>query len=132
MKETPAAFVQRCWERAARGVGEDERETIAGDLLDAEVYSACDLTRLSFTTKNGAKLRLDVKVLEALEKAHGLTRDVRTPLDASGDFNVILNKGGRYVARITPEKLFCEPKACSLELGDKLVDMYVTKSKIST
>lgn len=122
-------FAARCWERAARGIGEDERETIPGGVLDAEVYSACDLTRLSFTYRNGERFRLDPKALEALEKVHGLTREVRTPLDASGDFNFILNRGGRYVARLTPEKLFCEPKACPLELGGNLVDMYVTSLK---
>ncbi len=104
----------------------DEREMLPGPLLDAEVYMACDLVRLSFTYKDGGRMRLDEARLAAIEKAHGLSREVRTPLDASGEFNFILTKrqGGTYVARVTADKLFCEPKACGLDLGRSLLTLY--------
>ncbi len=119
------SFADDCWKRAAQGMEDPEaRETLKGPVLDAEVYSACDLVRLSFTYKDGGRLRLDEKALAAIEKAHGLSREVRTPLDASGEFNFILTKGGTYVARVTADKLFCEPKACGLDLGRRLLALY--------
>ena len=119
------SFADACWERAAQGMSDPEaRETIPGPVLDAEVYMACDLVRLSFTYKDGGKVRLDEPKLAVLEKKHGLTREVRTPLDASGEFNFILTQGGTYVARVTADKLFCEPKACGLELGRSLLELY--------
>ena len=127
------SFADVCWARAAKGMSDPEdRETVEGPVLDAEVYMACDLVRLSFTYRDGSRMRLDEPRLAALERKHGLAREVRTPLDASGDFNFILNRGGRYVARLTPEKLFCEPTACLLPLGELLVDMYVNNSKTKT
>ena len=122
---TLAAFVDACWARAAEGLeDEDDREKIQGPGLVAEVYSACDLVRLSFT---GARMRLTpeaLKTLESLEKEHGLTREVRAEPDASGDFNFILNKGEKYAARLTPEKLLLEPLACGRELGLGLLGLY--------
>ena len=122
--KTTADFAAICWARAAEGIDEEARETIAGPGLDAEVYMACDLVRLSFTYKDGGRMRLDETALAAVEKESGLSREVRAALDASGDFNVILTKGGTYVARLTPDKLFCEPKACDLKLGRRLLELY--------
>ncbi len=123
----PGEFVTACWERAAQGLGEDERERIEGPVLHAEVYVACDLARLSFTYLDGGVLKPTPKMLSALavlEKDNGLTREVRTPPDASGDFNFILTRDGTYVARVTPGKLFVEPKACGRALGEWLLALY--------
>ena len=119
------SFAETCWKRAAQGLEDPEdREKVPGPVLDAEVYSACDLVRLSFTYKGGGRVTLDEPKLAAIEKEFSLTREVRTPLDASGEFNFILTKAGTYVARVTHDKLFCEPKACRLALGAKLLELY--------
>ena len=117
-------FASACWARAARGIGEDERERISWEKLDAEVYLACDLARLSFMYRDGGKMRLDEPVLKALEAEFDLEREVRSEPDASGDFNFILTKAGTYVARLTPGKLFVEPKACGQALGERLLELY--------
>ena len=120
-----AGFAENCWKRAAQGLEDPEdREKVPGTLLDAEVYSACDLVRLSFTYKDSGRMRLDEAKLAGIEREFVLSREVRTPLDASGEFNFILTKGGTYVARVTADKLFCEPKACGLALGAKLLALY--------
>ena len=118
-------FAETCWARAAQGMRDSEaRETIPGPVLDAEVYMACDLVRLSFTYKDGRRMRLDEAALAAVEKKFGLSREVRTAPDASGEFNFILSRGGTYVARVTADKLFCEPKACGVALGKALLALY--------
>ena len=121
---TPAEFSSACWARAAKGIGEDEREKIPGGVLDAEVYRACDLARLSFTYRDKSRMRLDEAALKALEAEFGLEREVRREPYASGDFNFILTKAGTYVGRLTPEKLFVEPKACGQALGERLLALY--------
>ena len=121
---TPAEFASACWARAAKGIGEDEREKIPGGVLNAEVYRACDLSRLSFVYSGGGRMRLDEAALKALEAEFGLACEVRSEPDASGDFNFILTKAGTYVARLTPEKLFVEPKACGQALGERLLGLY--------
>lgn len=130
---TLVEFVSACWTRVAQGLeDEDDRERVQGPGLVAEVYMACDLVRLSFT---GARMLLTpeaLKALDVLEKAHGLTREVRAEPDASGDFNFILNRGGRYAARLTREKLLLEPQACGRELGLGLLSLYQGADGIKT
>ena len=120
-----ATFGEACFDRAAKGMKDpDAREGIAGPVLEAEVYTACDLTRLSFTYKDGGRLKLPAAELAAIEKDFGLTRDVRTAPDAYGEFNFILSRAGTYVARVTADKLFVEPKACGRDLGLALLALY--------
>ncbi len=123
-------LVARAW-ALAESWGDDFEEGEQGEFSDAtfgaEVYVACDSARLKFAHRDGK--RLDVaRILPRLaevEKENGLSREVRSEVDAKGDFDFILNDaGGRYVARLKPDALLISHATCPEGLGRRLLALY--------
>ncbi|MBI4229306.1 MAG: hypothetical protein HY608_00565 [Planctomycetes bacterium] len=123
-------LVARAW-ALADSWGDDfeegEHGAFADATFEAEVYVACDSVRLKFMHRDGKRLDI-ARVLPRLsevEKENRLSREVRSKVDAKGDFDFILNGAdGKYVARMKPDALLASHATCPEALGRRLVALY--------